>query len=81
VMREGTATSIDIREWSETTDIELEWETGEGDARLRGWRGADGVLAIETNAGAVWSEDPTLFVRFADCWDQRTLSPRAEAEA
>ena len=42
-------TSIGIYKWAHPATAELAWETGVGDARLRGWERADGARAIETN--------------------------------
>jgi hypothetical protein len=67
-------TSLDIAAWGRTTEITLEWESGEGDARLAGWLGADGVRAIETNADTIWSEDPGLDMPFDLYWEARSLS-------
>jgi len=58
-----------------TTSRTLAWETGTGDARLRGWENADGTREIETNGDPISSEDQRLDVDFAACWEQRTLSP------
>ena len=67
-------TSIDVREWQASgVTLALVWETGEGDARLRGWAGDDGLRAIETNAATVWSEAADLDHPFDAYWDARSL--------
>ena len=65
--------SLDVQAWARTTDITLAWETGEGDRRLRGWEGADGLRAIETNGDTVWSEATDLDLPFGAYWDARSL--------
>jgi hypothetical protein len=78
-MRGGVATAIDVVQWAATTTISLVWTRGEGDQRIRGWRGADGILAIETNGNTVWSEGD--YADFDLAWNQRTLSPKSEIDA
>jgi hypothetical protein len=67
-------TSIDVAVWGRTTAITLDWEVGAGDARLRGWCGADGLRAIETNADTIWSEATDLDLPFDAYWDARSLN-------
>jgi hypothetical protein len=67
-----------IQKWAEGSTLDLDWETGEGDARLRGWVRSDGARAIETNGDPIWSEDESLDLPFEAYWEARSLSPVEE---
>jgi len=50
----------------------LAWESGEGDAQLRGWEFANGTEAIETNGDPLWSESTD---GFAALWEAQGELP------
>jgi len=54
----------------------LAWESGEGDAKLRGWEFANGTEAIETNGDPLWSESTE---GFAALWEAQGELPAPRA--
>jgi hypothetical protein len=64
-----------IRRWAETDTVELIWERGEGDDRLRGFRSRDtGKRAIETNGDPIWEDSEG----FETAWEEQSLWAETE---
>jgi len=62
-----------IRDWAAAVGgVELVWERGAGDARCRGYLGAGGERAIETNGAPVFEDDADL-EEFALAWDRQGI--------